>query len=636
VDTTFSATSQDTDRPLRRRGRLTPRPLDVLLPASLALWAFGVSRVDISGIGPYGLLNVLPVVFYLGLALLVVSAGLELTSVRPSELRLGLHAGALVVMLYGTAPLVYPEGRYAWLYKTIGVVQYVGAHGQLNRAVDIYQNWPGFFAFAAWFDKIAGVGSALDYAKWSQPVVELAVLPLLYAIYKSVALPVRQRWTAIMLYSAVNWIGQDYFSPQALGTLFSLGIMALMLRWMFVGNFAGPRSLDDAPPERLGPERRDSRLRRSLPYLAALLLMFALTASHEISPYIVAIQLTALTAVGLLRPRWIAFAAAAIAVGYLLPNFSYVNSHYGLLASAGSFMGNVRPPATCCSGVTPHSQSVLNSAADALSLGVWLLALLGAWKWRKSLRTVIALLFLTYSPIIVLVGGAYGGEGVLRVYLFSLPWAAALAAAALSPLPSLSAERPRKTNSATAFREVLGGLNRAWRAPLALLIAMALFLPSFYGGDLSMVMSKSEVDTLEAFQQTVRPGPILCPIANAPLADTARYDQFPIGQVFGPYSVMGLAPVTPGIATYLARTMVNYLNGNQPGYIVITPSMAAYNVSNGVTRPSSYKVFLASLANSRYWKLLVNRQGTLIYQLSSTSRGMPAGPYDHNPGFEVP
>ena len=46
---------------------------------------------------------------------------------------MALHAIVLVVMLYGTGALVYPEGRYSWLYKTIGVVQYVNAHGAAEQ-----------------------------------------------------------------------------------------------------------------------------------------------------------------------------------------------------------------------------------------------------------------------------------------------------------------------------------------------------------------------------------------------------------------------------------------------------------------------------------------------------------------------
>ena len=77
-------------------------------------------------------------------------------------------------MLYATAPLVYPEGRYAWLYKTIGVVQYINVHGHLDDSVDIYQNWPGFFSLASWFGKVAGASNPVDYAKWAQPLFELA------------------------------------------------------------------------------------------------------------------------------------------------------------------------------------------------------------------------------------------------------------------------------------------------------------------------------------------------------------------------------------------------------------------------------------------------------------------------------
>ena len=155
---------------------------DLLLPGSLALWALGVSRTNTANVGDYGLPPLLPPVFYAGVALLVVSASIELTRNRMSTWRMAFHATALVVMLYGTAPLVYQEGRYGWLYKTIGVVQYVNAHGQLNPQIDIYQNWPGFFALAGWFDKVAGVGSPLAYAKWAQLVFELAALPLLYLL----------------------------------------------------------------------------------------------------------------------------------------------------------------------------------------------------------------------------------------------------------------------------------------------------------------------------------------------------------------------------------------------------------------------------------------------------------------------
>ena len=322
---------------------------DVLLPISLVMWAVAVARTDTKVLGPYGLLSVLPLVFYAAIALLIVSVATELTRQRLSRWRMSAHATALVVMLYGTAPIVYSQGRYSWLYKTVGVVQYMGAHGRINQQIDIYQNWPGFFAFAAWFDKVAGVTSPLAYAKWAQLVVELAVLPLLYLIYEALSLPARQRWAALLLYSAANWVGQDYFSPQSLGTILSLGCMAIVMRWMYAGNswgryVSGRQHAEDKFRAYTEKQPAEQVSHLTLVFIALIIVYSALTYTHEISPYIVVTQLGALAIVGLFRPRWLPVALGAVAIIYFIPRFSYVNSHWGVLAALGSFFTNVAPP----------------------------------------------------------------------------------------------------------------------------------------------------------------------------------------------------------------------------------------------------------------------------------------------------
>lgn len=608
-----------------------------LLPLSLVLWLLGASRTNINNLDPYGLTGALSPVFYAGLALLLVSAGIEFSRRVLSQIRLALHAVALVIMLYGTAPLIYPEGRYAWLYKTIGVTQYVSAHGSLDRSIDIYQNWPGFFALAAWFDKVSGTGNPLDYAKWAQLVFELAAIPLLYTIYHSLFLPVWHRWLAIMLYAASNWIAQDYYSPQGMSTVLALSVMALVTRWMFVvtaerrqrENSDGQHGAGQHGGGPRGEARRDVRprqavagqLRRSGPFIIALAaIFFVLTASHELSPYIVTTQIAALAVTGLARPRWIALVTVAIAIGYLLPNFSYVNSHYGLTSSLGSFFSNVRPPSDASSAATPsQADSIIADCTKLLSVGIWLLAIAGAWRLRKSRRIVIALLLLTFTPVLVLLGGAYGNEGLLRVYLFSLPWAVALAAGALAPLRNQAKEI---------------GYN-ALRAVIPLALAVTLFFPSFFGNDQSNVMTPSEVNTTLAFFETAKPGELITVIGNAPVSDTANYNDFPIGTVFG-YG--GLLPGSASLSeapAYLARTMKNY-SGNLPVYIVMTPSMSSYNTEFGVTVPGNVTRLLAGLAKSPYWTLAASSDGTKIYQMSAAAQTMPSGDYSKNVILSVP
>jgi hypothetical protein len=586
------------------RGRAGVHVADLLLPASLALWALGVRRTNATVLGPYGLPMALPIVFYGGIALLVVSAGTELARRRPSQWRLAMHAVALVVMLYGTAPLVYSEGRYSWLYKTIGVVQYISAHGQLNRYIDIYQNWPGFFALAAWFDKIAGVASPLAYVKWAQLVFELAALPLLYLIYDALSLTVRQRWLAMLLYSASNWIAQDYFSPQALGTLLSLGIMAMALRWLYVGNSSeGPRRGQESVPEARGARRwRAMPPPRTAALCATVVLVyFVLTFTHELSPYMLAVQLGALGAARLLRPWWVGIALAAIAVGYLLPRFAYVNSTYGLLGSVGNFFGNVAPPKFPVA--VAASEKLLGRCSEVLSAGLWGLAMVGVWLRRRSGQPVLGMVLLAFSPFVLLAAEAYGQEGILRVYLFSLPWIAALAASAL-------VSKPRGNHRA----EPAVGIG-ALRAPLALGLILTFFFPVFFGSDRFYVMPEPEVTAVTSFLQNARAGPVFCANTNAPLADTASYNLFPLKPIFGNFSIMGEAPVGADIASVLAANAPSYTNGSEPAYVMVTSSMIAYNQAYGATPSSSFSTLLSALAHSRAWKLVLNRAGTVIYEL---------------------
>jgi hypothetical protein len=586
---------------------------------------------------------VVGITFYVGLGLLIVSIGIELARARLSQLRLGLHAAALIVILYGSAPLIYREGRYAWLYKTLGIIQYISTHGHVDRSLDIYENWPGFFALAGWFDRVAGVSNPLDYAKWAQLVLEFAALPLLYDCYRSLALPVRQRWLAVFLYFGANWIGQDYLSPQGLATVLTLGILAMVLRWMHAGNSAG--QMEDGSAEYIDVSKRryavsgDREPKRKAPawslIVAFLLLFFVLTFVHELSPYILVMQLLALVVIGLMRPRWAAFAALVIALAYLAPNFSFVESHDGLLSSIGKFFGNIQPPV---SNAAPEpSQAVIAHCEMVLSIGMWLLALVGAWFRRKSLRTVIGLLSLTFAPILVLAIQAYGNEGILRVYLFSLPWAAALASSALVPLKSLSDARQRSRAAGSAGSSLLHTFDRGTlRAPLILACLIGLFLVSFFGDDTSNVMSSSEVTTLLTFMENAQPGPVICALGNAPVSDTANYNQWPTAAVFGGGSVLGTEKFSSDIDQFLARTAEHFTDGTRPAYVIVSPAMLAYNKEYGLAPSADLAVLRDSLAKSRYWKQIINKGGIVVFQITAAAVHMPVGPYNPNPTISAP
>ena len=153
---------------------------DLMLVLSIALFSFGIGGVQLGRIDRWGLLPALPVTFYAGFATLAVSIIWLLNSRNLSSPRLFVHLLVLLVMISGTPAFAYPVPRYPWLYKHIGVVQYFNLHGAVNQSIDIYQNWPGFFALVALFDRASGASSPIRFAAWSETVVMLVSCLAIY------------------------------------------------------------------------------------------------------------------------------------------------------------------------------------------------------------------------------------------------------------------------------------------------------------------------------------------------------------------------------------------------------------------------------------------------------------------------
>jgi hypothetical protein len=588
-------------------------PWDIFLPASLAFWALGVRNTDISHLGQYGLPAVLPIVFYVGIALLVVSIGWALAQSRLSPVRLTANLAALLVMLFGTAPLLYGAARYSWTYKYIGVVQYINLHGHLNTSIDVYQNFPGFFALAAWFDKVVGVQSPLAYAKWAQLAFEALTCLMLHFVFRALPLNERERWLALFLYAGSIWIAQDYFSAQALGVVLSLGIFALTLtflrretqsKWVLrlrnrlqpIGKLVrhGSPTTDETAPL----VTRATTPAQEAAVLAAIgFIYFVLVFEHELSPYVVLIQLGALALIGEVRRRWIALLFAAVVFGYLAPHFAFVNSHFGILKSIGNFFSNAAPPSAGI-GYTPKGALFSEEASRLLSVGMWGLSGIGARRRWRSGRPTLALVLLAYSPILVLFAGGYGTKGILRVYLFSLPWTVCLAASALKP-------RAAKVSK-------FGSLAPA----LALAVAIALFFPSFFGDDAVNVMPQSDVQGVDAFFQSATPGTVFGLADNAPGDLNGRYNLFGGQILYGPGGLIGGPKLLVSNASAFTQVIrANDLNPNRPTYVLITKSMETYGLVYGFLSSADVQKLRVMLSRAPGWFEAYDAHGVTAFEL---------------------
>ena len=412
-----------------RRGHRFGRGPLVLCALGLALWLWAVAIANPSHMGNFGLSTILGWQYALAVVAVASSITWELTRERPRPLPYVL---GLLVVLFATAPAIEPIARFPTAWVHAGFITYIQAHGSILPSYDARFSWPGFFSLGAVLDAITAQHDPVVFLKWAPVAFELLYLAPLRVIAKSTTTDVRAGWIGTVLFYAVNWIDQDYFSPQAFNMLLFLTILASVLAYW------SPRTT-----ELDGARFRFRRWRRGLGQvdgtlgaprqigleLMLVVLCAACVASHQFTPYALAVALAACVAcrrlpglelpilVGVMAVGWLSFATVSFWSGHLSLLFKGTGD---LTASLHQNVGQrVR-------GAPAHRQVIELRLFVTMLLGM--LGALAAWRRRGQGRT---LEILALTPFVLLAGGSYGGEALLRCFLFSLPFASLLAAHAL-------------------------------------------------------------------------------------------------------------------------------------------------------------------------------------------------------------
>ncbi|MDQ4099067.1 MAG: lipopolysaccharide biosynthesis protein, partial [Chloroflexota bacterium] len=201
---------------------------------AMALWFVALDDVNLSGMTDVGLISVLPIPIFVAIATLSASFCLSLRAQPPRAWLMVLHIAALIVMLYGITALIQEVPRFESAWKHVGMSEYILRTGSIDPTIDAYHNWPGFFIFAAFLTDVAGFSTPLVLLAWAPVVHNLLYLGPLLMIFRRGTSDERLPWLAVWIFYLTNWIGQDYFSPQAYGYFFYLIILATLLTWFTV------------------------------------------------------------------------------------------------------------------------------------------------------------------------------------------------------------------------------------------------------------------------------------------------------------------------------------------------------------------------------------------------------------------
>jgi hypothetical protein len=403
------------------------------MATAVGLWIWSLRDTDIGAMTDFGLLSVLPLAYWAGLALLSVSFVLHVS--RGGSRRMAAaHIVLLVLMLHGTPSVLYSTLRYAWAWKHVGVVDYILRHHDpyIGNGFSAYAGWPGFFTLNATLTGGSGFTSALSYASWGPVVFNLLDLLPIVVIFRTFTSDRRHVWTAIWIYELANWVGQDYFSPQATAYLLYLCVIACCLRWL--PDLRRPRQ-PGARGATVQALRRNGVPRPAVAYGVIAVLTVAIVTSHQLTPYVLVAGLAALALTKTRKTGWLAigtFAFCVVWASVAARTFFQQNPQMAF-GSIGSLFSNLF---SGLGGLAPHpspTHALLTNIGRIPCAILWLLAIAGFWRQRDRWRARLPLAVLALTPLPMVVTNNYGGEMLLRVYMFGLVPVCFFAAAVFFP-----------------------------------------------------------------------------------------------------------------------------------------------------------------------------------------------------------
>lgn len=488
------------------------------LPVAIAaeLWAFSLQSFNLDAMQDWGLVSVFPVTIILAYLLLLISFASLFSRKNIANTVFFAHVFLYILMMHGTPQFLYGTLRYSWAWKHVGIIDYIIRHQAINPDIDVlpvYHNWPGFFALNAMFTELAGFSSAHIYAGWGPVFFETLFALSLFALFRLFTTDRRIQWLGVWLFLLTNWVGQDYFAPQALTyflllcvlilTLTGFGVEPEVFHHKFITRFARMVKFLRLPArfqnwaQNLKPPPMHIFEANTVPrwtlQIMVLVIFGVIVSTHQLTPPMGLFSAFLLALFGVIRWRVLPVWMLLLIVLWLaFPARAYNNTVIGsTLESFGKINQTVDSGFVDVAQVSA-GQAVVSWMGRGLSAAIILLGGLGAfWRLRKGYLDLPALL-LAAAPFLVLFLNSYGGEAIFRVFFFMLPYLAFLAAAAL--VPSHQSAR-------NWFHSILiGGIS---------LVFLIAFLFAYYGKERQYSFTKLEVEAAEYLYSQAPPNALL-------------------------------------------------------------------------------------------------------------------------------
>lgn len=557
--------------------------------AGTALWLVSALVTRDPHPGYWGMLGMITPAWYIGLVLVLIGFALG----RRSELSAAAATFSFGLATVLTPALVYGAPREETAAKQMQITQYILLHHHIDVTAGIYQAFSSTFAGVGALSQLLGIHGMLGHMSlWSVatywPVLLVFMRIAVLRMLTGRLLPTTgRRWTAVMLVLLVDSLGNDYFSPQSIGYVLSIGVLA------FAINGLQPRPLDN---------------RRT--FWLLLLVGVALGPTHELSPYMAAGALLVLALFGQ-APFW-----TCLPVG--LPALAWAGLVHSAIGHNFSFsqlfsLSNFRPPVTLATKGL-YRLSVVGTQSHILLLSLLMLIVLGSlgffpnirkkWAWAYALCPIVGLGFIAINP--------YGNEGIFRATLFAIPWMAVLAMKMPEPGRRLRSLR-------------IPGVKTV-ALSTCLLALLCTFLIAAYSMDGTMVLSSRDVAVVDYLMRLPSRNAFVLSVGSAD--NPADGANFMLNYTALEWSQVANAPLLQQLhpsavaATQLADrygivAAANGATSGSPLYLIWADSSLLYSNAYGLQAPSQMREWLKLLKTSPQWHLVDHAGGAYLFHLTA-------------------
>ncbi|WP_433554910.1 hypothetical protein ACQPWY_19325 [Pseudonocardia xinjiangensis] len=555
----------------------------VLALVAVALLPVAAATTDLSALDGWGLAKVLSPVGWVALTCAVGACVAELRSPRPRIPMLGTATAVLILCSVGMPSVVEPVARFSTAWLLAGFTDAIAHDGIAPEGIDARFWWPAFFAQWAFFRDAGGATQLDSVLRWFPPVVVGVWTIGIYALARSMLGGSRAPWAAAWLFVGLNWVEQDYFSPQATGIVLMLTVLTFAL-----GPLATRRTDAAGVPGWPFPHpgaRRLPLLRRwlvsamtppnrpSLPprqllliYFCAALCILAVIPEHQLTPFAIMGQLVVLAIVGRIRGRGLVLVAVVgVAVFIVISARLFWITQLGLLLGSGG--GDALETGVADRLLGDTGQVAVKYLRIIVPGLTWALAIGGAWVYWRRKRDLVPIALAVVPMAFALQG--YGGEVFLRIVLYGLPVLTILGADGLRAL-----------------------VRRKRSMEIVLAVGMVLLFPLLVlirgGNDAYQVVYPQEVALARQVIHETPPGQEIVPLSNV-----------------GPYGVEGIdthsmGSVVDGCAE-LANDPVRCIEAEAPDVLISFTSVEKQGVVLNGKKPGwSLEVIQQLVASGRY------------------------------------